>query len=203
MLETVDKWETHYLRKMFWFRCGWEREQNLKHTSNFLKKIRAETQTPHLAHRLLTMHFKHLYKVEWATNPAKKELKDIRDYRDRLWWDAVKKENYKRRKLEGVLRSRVGKMYLHDDLVSKYLGNDWKHQIAEYKTLKQWMKATNSTRATILKEAKVAEDPRTYVEKTQEDKREEREEKEERRNKTKRTQALLNNLLGSATTLPP
>ena len=137
------------------------------------------------------MHFKHLYKVEWATNPAKKELKDIRDYRDRLWWDAVKKENYKRRKLEGVLRSRVGKMYLHDDLVSKYLGNDWKHQIAEYKTLKQWMKATNSTRATILKEAKVAEDPRTYVEKTQEEKREEREEKRRKKEQDKKDASIV------------
>ena len=165
----------------------------LKRTSNFLKKIEAETQTPHLAHRLLTMHFKHLYKVEWATIPAKKELKDIRDYRDRLWWDAVKKENYKRRKLEAVVRSRVGKIYLHGDLVSKYLGNDWKHQIAECTTLKQWMKATNSTRSTILKEAKVAEDPRAYMEKRMRKKGRRGRKKEESRSKTKRTQALSNN----------
>ena len=91
----------HDLRKMFWFRCGWGREKFLKYTSNFLKKIRTETQTPHLAHRLFTMHLKHLYKVEWATNPAKEEFKGILNYKDRLWWEANEKENYKRRKWQG------------------------------------------------------------------------------------------------------
>ena len=52
-------------------------------------------------------------------------------------------------------------MYTHDDLVAKYLGNDWKVQAATCTTVKAYMLHTRQARADIIKDAKI-EDVLTF-----------------------------------------
>ena len=82
-----------------------------------------------------------------------------------------------KRRAEGAVRARVGKMYHHDTLIAKYVSDNWTCLEDRCKTMKEWMTRTEDAREQILKAGNLQEDPMKvgigFLEKTKVDKRKE------------------------------
>ena len=106
MLQSVERWELHFLRKIFWWRGGWSREQYMKYSTRFTTETRKKLKVPNLSHRLLNMYFKQIYKAETGEADAQQLLKEVRAHKDKMWFEGIKKGRIKK---GGKKKGRCGR----------------------------------------------------------------------------------------------
>ena len=63
-------------------------------------------------------------------------INELRNFRERNWWEATKKESWRKRNLEGIDQHNQAPAHEHEDILNEILGKDWD---ATGTNTKQWM----------------------------------------------------------------
>ena len=97
-----------------------------QNSATFIDKLRHHAQLPHLTHTLLdatfrSAHRQHNFKDEEGRNL----INELRNYRNNRWWEATKKESWRKRKQEGIDQYNQAKHVEHEDILNEILGEDW------------------------------------------------------------------------------
>ena len=138
MLGQIRTWELGHLRKIIKFRFFESKHEYYKHSAHFLDNIRHHTQQPHLIHTLLDACFRSAHKQHnFKDEDGRNLINELRSYRDRNWWEATKKESWRKRKQEGIAQHNQAQAGEHEDILNEILGRDWN---AAGTDKKQWMR---------------------------------------------------------------
>ena len=160
------------------------------YSAHYLDSIRQHAKQPHLIHVLLDETFRAAHKQHnFKDEDGRNIINELRNYRDRNWWDATKKEPWRERKLEEIDQNSQAPATEHQDILDTLLGRDWN---ATGTTNIQWMRKCRDAANTYYKNNNLPHDyrpkPLTYEERQKQRQRQHRNKPQQEQQQTQPTQ---------------
>ena len=137
------------------------RQEYYVNSANFLDRFRSNTGLPHLIHLALDATFRSAHRQHnFKDAQGRNLINEVRNFRNRNWWDAVKQDYTHKRKRGGLAQRNQANATEHEDIINDILGRDWD---ATGTNKKQWIQHCRNIATTYYNNNDLPQDDRPHT----------------------------------------
>ena len=107
-LKKLRAWENRTLRRIFDRRWGSSLQEYRSESSEYFNRVRRGMGQgrQHIIHRTIDIYLKDIYRTQHLKDEeGKRPVRQIRDHKNRVWWEGIKKDPQHVRAKQGQLKT--------------------------------------------------------------------------------------------------